>query len=43
MTCGRYGRYANRTNLLSEHGCFLLTEEQATASLNRVIDTVRSE
>jgi len=43
MICGRYGRYANRTNLLSEHGRFLLTKKQAVTVLNRVMDTVRSE
>ena len=43
MVCGLYGRYANRANLLCEHGRFLLSEDQATAIFERVIETVRSE
>ena len=43
MTCGRFGRYANRTNLLSEHGRFLLEREEATAIFDRVARTVRGE
>ena len=31
MACGRFGRYANRTNLLSGHGRFLLEEAEAEA------------
>ena len=31
MTCGRFGRHANRTNLLSGHGRFLLEEAEAVA------------
>ena len=43
MTCGRFGRYANRTNLLSDHGRFLLEREEATAIFDRVTRTVRGE
>ncbi len=42
MACGRSGRYANRANLLSEHGRFLLSEEEAGAILESVFETVRS-
>ena len=41
MTCGRFGRYANSTNLLSGHGRFLLNEEQAQAVFERIVGTVR--
>lgn len=43
MTCGGFGRYANKTNLLSEHGRFLLEREEATAIFDRVARTVREE
>ena len=43
MTCGRFGRYANKTNLLSDHGRFLLEREEATAIFDRVARTVREE
>ena len=43
MTCGRFGRYANKTNLLSDHGRFLLEREEATAIFDRVTRTVREE
>jgi len=42
MVCGSAGRYANRKNLLSQHGRFLLSEEDATAFLGRIVDTVRN-
>ena len=41
MACGRFGRYANRTNLLSEHGRFLLEPAEATAIFERTARTVR--
>ncbi len=40
MTCGRFGRYANRTNLLSAHGRFLLGLEEAQAVFERIAGTV---
>jgi serine/threonine-protein kinase HipA len=42
MACGSDGRYANRNNLLSQHGRFLLSREEATAILDQITDTVRS-
>lgn len=41
MTCGRYGTYANKTNLLSAHGRFLLTREEAEAIFTRITTTIR--
>lgn len=41
MTCGRFGRYANRTNLLSSHGRFLLDRAEAEAVFERIVSTVR--
>jgi len=43
MTCGRFGRYANRTNLLSEHGRFLLVQAEAAAIFDRITETVRGQ
>ena len=43
MDCGRFGRYANRTNLLSEHGRFLLEPAQAAAIFERTARTVRDQ
>jgi serine/threonine-protein kinase HipA len=42
MACGDKGRYANRKNLLSQHGRFLLSEEDAVTILNKIIETVRN-
>jgi serine/threonine-protein kinase HipA len=42
MACGSAGRYANRKNLLSQHGRFLLSEKEATAILDQIVETVRS-
>ncbi len=42
MACGRFGRYANRANLLSGCGRFLLRNDEAAAVLDRTIDTVRA-
>ena len=41
MTCGHFGRYANRTNLLSGHGRFLLEQAEAEAAFERIAGTVR--
>ena len=43
MTCGRFGRYANRANLLSGCGRFLLRNDEAAALFERTIDTVREQ
>ena len=40
MACGRFGRYANKTNLLTEPGRFLLEEAEATAIFERIARTV---
>jgi serine/threonine-protein kinase HipA len=36
MTCGRFNRYANRTNLLSEHAQFKLSFDQARTIVDEV-------
>jgi serine/threonine-protein kinase HipA len=43
MACGRFGRYANRANLLSEHGRFLLARDQAIALFEGIVGTVREQ
>ncbi|MBK1669940.1 phosphatidylinositol kinase [Rhodovibrio sodomensis] len=42
MQCGSYGRFANRLNLLSQAGRFLLNEQQATQQLDAITRTVQS-
>ena len=43
MTCGRFGRYANRANLLSGCGRFLLRDDEAAAIFERIVEIVRAE
>jgi serine/threonine-protein kinase HipA len=43
MTCGKFDRYANRKNLLSEHGRFLLSKEEAAALLDGIVEAVRQQ
>ena len=43
MACGRFGRYANKTNLLTEPGRFLLEEAEAAAMFERITRTVREQ
>lgn len=43
MACGRFGRYANKRNVVSDAGRFMLNSEEATAIFDQVTDTVRSE
>ena len=43
MACGRFGRHANKTNLLSAPGRFLLDETEATAMFERTARTVRDQ
>lgn len=43
MACGRFGRYANKMNLLSDSGRFLLNREEATFLFERITATVRDE
>lgn len=40
MTCGRFNRYANRANLLSEHAQFKVSLEQARAIVDQVQSVV---
>lgn len=40
LTCGRFNRYANRINLLSQHAQFRLSREQASAIIDRVQQVV---
>ena len=40
--CGRFGRYANKTNLLSGHGRFLLGRAAAAAVFDGIASTVRA-
>ena len=42
MACGKLGRWANRANLLSASGRFLLREEEAAAIFDRLLHTVRA-
>ena len=42
MACGRFGRYANRANLLSGHGRFLLERTAAAALFDGIARTVRA-
>ena len=42
MICGKFGRWANRDNLLSTAGRFLLHKEDATAIFDQVLQTVRN-
>ena len=43
MACGRFGRHANKTNLLSEHGRFLLGQAEAAAVFERTMGMVREQ
>ena len=42
MTCGTFNRYANRINLLSQHGQFKLSLERATAIIDAAQHVVAS-
>ena len=41
MACGRFGRHANRANLLSGHGRFLLDQAAAAEVFDGIASTVR--
>ncbi|MDZ7582429.1 MAG: HipA domain-containing protein [Deltaproteobacteria bacterium] len=41
MYCGDAGRFANRKNLLSQYGRFLLAEEEAAGIVDEIVSTVR--
>ena len=43
MVCGRYGRMANKENLLSGHARFMLNQEQANAMVDRMVEIVGAE
>ncbi len=43
MTCGHFGRYANRSNLLSAHERFLLGRDEAEGALDSILNTVRRQ
>jgi len=40
--CGSAGRYTNHRNLLSQHGRFLLTQENAARLLDPIVEIVRN-
>lgn len=42
MACGKLGRWANRDNLLSAAGRFLLHHEEAATIFDRILNTVRA-
>jgi len=42
MSCGNQGRYANRENLMSQHGRFLLSRKDAADLLDNMIETVKN-
>ncbi len=42
MVCGSFGRYANRRNLLSAAERFLLEPDDASATLDRIVECVRA-
>ena len=43
MTCGQFGRYANRENLISGHGRFFLSKKEAEGILDGIVETIRSK
>ena len=43
MACGEFGRYANKANLLSGHGRFLLERAEAESLFEHIARTVRQE
>jgi len=43
MVCGNNGRCANRDNLLSQHGRFLLAEQDAESIFDGIVQTVRRQ
>ncbi len=43
MACGEFGRYANKANLLSGHGRFLLERSEAESLFEHIALTVRQE
>ncbi len=43
LDCGLNGRGANKANLISGHGRFMLSREEATQIFDTIVDTVRNE
>lgn len=43
LDCGLHGRGAYQSNLISGHGRFMLSEEEATQIFDAIVETVRSE
>ena len=43
LDCGLHGRGANRANLVSGHGRFMLSREEATQIFDGIVETVRDE
>lgn len=43
LVCGEHGRYANYGNLLGTHGRFLLDQEEAVATIDKVVEVVRAD
>lgn len=43
LVCGEEGRFANRENLLSAHGRFLIDRKEATAILDDIVTTVTAK
>lgn len=43
MICGAHGRLARRANLMTGHGRFLLSEQDAQAMIDRMVETVKGE
>lgn len=43
MMCGNSGRYANKANLVSGHGHFLLDEKDAIVIFDEIAETVRTQ
>ena len=42
LVCGEQGRYANYSNLLGAHGRFLLDQAEATATIDKIVEVLRS-
>ena len=42
MTCGPFGRFANKTNLIGAAGRFVLDAGEAEAIFSRIVDTARA-
>lgn len=42
MTCGDYGRYANADNMLSQCARFHLTQEEATAIIDKMEEQIKA-